>query len=96
MLVDPRAHDQLIKASQIPFVYKWLAIMLEVNVGIGATTIGTVLPIKEAITPAVVSVDISCGMIAVQITLTPEDLTDSINGLRVEIERAIPHSRIKT
>ncbi|MGM8900785.1 RtcB family protein, partial [Psychrobacter sp. 1Y4] len=48
--VDPKAHDQLIKASKMPFIYKWLAVMPDVHVGIGAT-IGTVLPTKEAIIP---------------------------------------------
>jgi RNA-splicing ligase RtcB len=51
----------------MPFIYKWLAVMPDVHVGIGAT-IGTVLPTKEAIIPAAVGVDIGCGMMAVQTT----------------------------
>lgn len=93
--VDPKAHDQLIKASKMPFVYKWLAVMPDVHVGIGAT-IGTVLPTKEAIIPAAVGVDIGCGMMAVQTTLTANDLPDSLLGLRTELEKAIPHGRSKT
>ncbi|MEC9445088.1 MAG: RtcB family protein, partial [Pseudomonadota bacterium] len=79
--VDPKAHDQLIKASQMPFIYKWLAVMPDVHVGIGAT-IGTVLPTKEAIIPAAVGVDIGCGMMAVQTTLSADDLPDNLHGLR--------------
>lgn len=93
--VDPKAHDQLIKASQMPFIYKWLAVMPDVHVGMGAT-IGTVLPTKEAIIPAAVGVDIGCGMMAVQTTLTADDLPDNLRGLRSELERAIPHGRSKT
>lgn len=93
--VDPKAHDQLIKASQMPFIYKWLAVMPDVHVGIGAT-IGTVLPTKEAIIPAAVGVDIGCGMMAVQTTLTADDLPDNLRGLRTELEKAIPNGRSKT
>ena len=93
--VDPKAHDQLIKASQMPFIYKWLAVMPDVHVGIGAT-IGTVLPTKEAIIPAAVGVDIGCGMMAVQTTLSADDLPDNLHGLRTELEKAIPHGRSKT
>ncbi|MGP5209399.1 RtcB family protein [Psychrobacter alimentarius] len=92
--VDPKAHDQLIKASKMPFIYKWLAVMPDVHVGIGAT-IGTVLPTKEAIIPAAVGVDIGCGMMAVQTTLTADDLPDNLRGLRTELEKAIPHGRSK-
>jgi tRNA-splicing ligase RtcB len=92
--VDPKAHDQLIKASKMPFIYKWLAVMPDVHVGIGAT-IGTVLPTKEAIIPAAVGVDIGCGMMAVQTTLTANDLPDNLHGLRTELEKAIPHGRSK-
>ena len=93
--VDPKAHEQLIKASQMPFIYKWLAVMPDVHVGIGAT-IGTVLPTKEAIIPAAVGVDIGCGMMAVQTTLTANDLPDNLHGLRTELEKAIPHGRSKS
>ncbi|MEK6217948.1 MAG: RtcB family protein [Psychrobacter sp.] len=93
--VDPKAHDQLIKASQMPFIYKWLAVMPDVHVGIGAT-IGTVLPTKEAIIPAAVGVDIGCGMMAVQTTLTADDLPDNLRGLRSELEKVIPHGRSKS
>ncbi len=93
--VDPKAHDQLIKTSQLPFIFKWLAVMPDVHVGMGAT-IGTVLPTKEAVIPAAVGVDIGCGMMAVQTSLTADDLPDDLQGLRRELERAIPHGRSRT
>lgn len=90
--VDEKAKDQLIKASRLPFVYKWMAVMPDVHVGIGAT-IGSVIPTKGAIIPAAVGVDIGCGMMAVQTSLTARDLPDHLHGLRTALEKAIPHGR---
>ena len=90
--VDEKAKDQLTKAAQMPFIYKWLAVMPDVHVGIGAT-IGSVIPTKEAIIPAAVGVDIGCGMMAVQTSLHANDLPDNLHGLRSELERVIPHGR---
>jgi tRNA-splicing ligase RtcB len=63
--VDDKAQEQLLKASRLPFIYKWMAVMPDVHVGIGAT-IGSVIPTKGAIIPAAVGVDIGCGMMAVK------------------------------
>jgi tRNA-splicing ligase RtcB len=93
--VEEQAREQLIKTSQMPFIYKWMAVMPDVHLGMGAT-IGSVIPTKEAIIPAAVGVDIGCGMMAVQTTLTANDLPDNLRGLRVELEKAIPHGRSAT
>jgi len=93
--VEEQAREQLIKTSQMPFIYKWMAVMPDVHLGMGAT-IGSVIPTKEAIIPAAVGVDIGCGMMAVQTTLTANDLPDNLHGLRVELEKAIPHGRSAT
>lgn len=92
--VDDKAKGQLLKASQMPFIYKWIAVMPDVHVGIGAT-IGSVIPTKEAIIPAAVGVDIGCGMMAVQTSLIASDLPDNLHGLRTAIEKAIPHGMTK-
>src|SRR5882762_1974766 len=44
-----------------------------------------------AIIPAAVGVDIGCGMMAVQTTLTASDLPESLREVRTAIERAVPH-----
>ena len=93
--VEDQAREQLINTSQMPFIYKWMAVMPDVHLGMGAT-IGSVIPTKEAIIPAAVGVDIGCGMMAVQTTLTANDLPDNLLGLRTELEKAIPHGRSKT
>ncbi len=90
--VEDQARAQLNNTSKMPFIYKWMAVMPDVHLGMGAT-IGSVIPTKEAIIPAAVGVDIGCGMMAVQTTLTANDLPDNLYGLRTELEKAIPHGR---
>ena len=90
--VEDQARAQLINTSKMPFIYKWMAVMPDVHLGMGAT-IGSVIPTKEAIIPAAVGVDIGCGMMAVQTTLNANDLPDNLRGLRIELEKAIPHGR---
>jgi tRNA-splicing ligase RtcB len=90
--IEPEAEQQLRNVASMPFVYKWVAAMPDVHWGIGAT-VGSVIPTKAAIIPAAVGVDIGCGMIAVQTTLTANDLPDSLKSLRNAIERAVPHGR---
>lgn len=92
--VDEKAKAQLSKAAQLPFIYKWMAVMPDVHVGIGAT-IGSVIPTKGAIIPAAVGVDIGCGMMAVKTSLKATDLPDNLSGLRTELEKAIPHGMTK-
>lgn len=92
--VDENAKSQLLKAAQMPFIYKWMAVMPDVHVGIGAT-IGSVIPSKGAIIPAAVGVDIGCGMMAARTSLNASDLPDNLVGLRHELERLIPHGMTK-
>lgn len=92
--VDENAKTQLLKTAQLPFIYKWMAVMPDVHVGIGAT-IGSVIPTKGAIIPAAVGVDIGCGMMAARTSLTASDLPDHLLGLRSELERLIPHGMTK-
>src|SRR5215467_13682934 len=63
--------------------------MPDVHAGIGAT-VGSVIPTRRAIIPAAVGVDIGCGMNAVRLSLTAEQLPDGLSRLRAAIERAVP------
>lgn len=92
--VDEKSKDQLLKTAQMPFIYKWMAVMPDVHVGIGAT-IGSVIPTKGAIIPAAVGVDIGCGMMAARTSLNASDLPDNLHALRTELERLIPHGMTK-
>jgi len=90
--VDDKAREQLARAAKMPFIFKHIAAMPDVHVGIGAT-VGSVIPTKGAVIPAAVGVDIGCGMMAARTSLMAHDLPDNLEGIRSAIERAVPHGR---
>ena len=90
--VDEKAREQLAKAAKMPFIFKHVAAMPDVHVGIGAT-VGSVIPTKGAVIPAAVGVDIGCGMMAARTSLHASDLPDNLEGIRSAIEKAVPHGR---
>ena len=90
--VEDEALRQLGNAARLPVVFKHVAAMPDVHVGIGAT-VGSVIPTLRAIIPAAVGVDIGCGMMAAKTTLAACDLPDNLAPLRAAIERAVPHGR---
>jgi tRNA-splicing ligase RtcB len=90
--VEPEARDQLSRAAKMPFIFKHVAVMPDVHVGIGAT-VGSVIPTKGAVIPAAVGVDIGCGMMAARTSLHAADLPDNLEGVRSAIEQAVPHGR---
>lgn len=90
--VEDGARAQLARAAQMPFVFKHVAAMPDVHIGIGAT-VGSVIPTKGAIIPAAVGVDIGCGMMAARTSLMASDLPDNLEAIRSAIERAVPHGR---
>jgi tRNA-splicing ligase RtcB (3'-phosphate/5'-hydroxy nucleic acid ligase) len=90
--VEAEAREQLAKLASLPVVAPFVAVMPDVHVGIGAT-VGSVVPTRHAIIPAAVGVDIGCGMIAARTSLSASDLPESLSGLRMAIEAAVPHGR---
>lgn len=90
--VEDEARQQLSRAAQMPFIFRHVAAMPDVHVGIGAT-VGSVIPTKGAVIPAAVGVDIGCGMMAARTSLMAHDLPDSLEGIRSAIEQAVPHGR---
>lgn len=88
--VESSALDQLRKSASLPWAFHHVAVMPDVHWGNGAT-VGSVIAMKNAISPAAVGVDIGCGMAAVQLrNLDAEQLPDNLHGLRDAIEKAIP------
>ena len=67
--VEEDARKQLHNIARLPIVFKHVAVMPDVHLGIGAT-IGSVVPTIKAIIPAAVGVDLGCGMMACKTTLT--------------------------
>jgi tRNA-splicing ligase RtcB (3'-phosphate/5'-hydroxy nucleic acid ligase) len=90
--MEDEARQQLLNVAQLPIVYRWIAAMPDVHYGIGAT-VGSVIPTKGAIIPAAVGVDIGCGMMAVETSLSAGQLPDNLKRLRTVIEKAVPHGR---
>lgn len=88
--VESSAMEQLHNMAKMPFLHPHgLAVMPDVHAGIGST-VGTVIATHKAIIPAAVGVDIGCGMNAVRLSLTANDLPESLTALRHDIERGVP------
>jgi tRNA-splicing ligase RtcB (3'-phosphate/5'-hydroxy nucleic acid ligase) len=86
--IEPQAAQQLRNIGQLPWV-EGVAVMPDVHFGKGAT-VGSVIAMRQAVSPAAVGVDIGCGMSAVRTSLTAADLPDNLAPLRSAIEAAIP------
>ncbi|MGH3760806.1 RtcB family protein [Actinophytocola sp.] len=87
--VEPEAMRQLQNIAALPWTYKHVAVMPDVHYGKGAT-VGSVIAMRDAVSPAAVGVDIGCGMTAVRTSLRAEDLPDHLGRLRSTVERAVP------
>ena len=88
--IQLEALQQLKNVAQLPFIHqRGVVAMPDVHWGIGAT-VGSVIATRGAIIPAAVGVDIGCGMVAVQTSLTANDLPDSLTEIRHSIERGVP------
>ncbi|MFC4565947.1 RtcB family protein [Nocardiopsis mangrovi] len=86
--VESAAMDQLRNVTRLPWVHG-LAVMPDVHYGKGAT-VGSVIAMRDAVSPAAVGVDIGCGMTAVRTSLTAEDLPDDLGPVRANLEKAVP------
>jgi tRNA-splicing ligase RtcB len=86
--VEAAAMEQLRNVTRMPWVHG-LAVMPDVHYGKGAT-VGSVIAMRDAVSPAAVGVDIGCGMTAVRTDLTAERLPDDLRRLRSALEAVIP------
>src|SRR3954471_8473650 len=87
--IESVALDQLRNIASLPWVFHHVAAMADVHYGKGAT-VGSVIAMRDAVSPAAVGVDIGCGMAAVRTSLHANDLPDDLGRLRGEIEKAVP------
>ena len=87
--IDPNALEQAFRTARLPFIHSHVALMPDAHFGLGAT-VGSVIATKGAIIPAAVGVDIGCGMIAVETSLTSQALPDSLGPLHGKIREAVP------
>ncbi|TDD58511.1 RtcB family protein [Kribbella antibiotica] len=86
--VGAQALQQLRNIAALPWVHG-VRVMPDVHLGKGAT-VGSVIAMYQAVSPAAVGVDIGCGMEGVLTSLTAADLPDDLSGIRSRIEAAVP------
>ncbi|MFB9711150.1 RtcB family protein [Streptosporangium sandarakinum] len=86
--VEPEVMRQLRNVANLPWTHG-VAVMPDVHHGKGAT-VGSVIAMRDAVSPAAVGVDIGCGMTAVKTSLTAANLPDDLGYLRSKLEQAIP------
>ncbi|WP_424183741.1 RtcB family protein [Actinokineospora sp. G85] len=87
--VEDLAMRQLHNIAALPWAFKHVAVMPDVHYGKGAT-VGSVIAMRDAVSPAAVGVDIGCGMSAVRTSLTAADLPADLSRLRSRIEAKVP------
>ncbi len=87
--IEQSALEQLRNIAKLPWAFHHVAVMPDVHFGIGAT-VGSVIAMRNAVSPAAVGVDIGCGMGAFLTNLVASDLPDSLTEIRSAIEKAIP------
>jgi tRNA-splicing ligase RtcB len=87
--VESQALAQLKNIAALPWVFHHVAVMPDVHFGKGAT-VGSVIAMRHAVSPAAVGVDLGCGMAAMRLDLRAEDLPDRLGRTRSAIEAAIP------
>lgn len=93
MWIDPQtveyqALNQIRNAGNLPWVHG-VALMPDAHFGKGAC-VGSVIAMRDAVSPATVGVDIGCGMNALPIGIHENQLPDDLRGIRSAIEEAVP------
>ncbi|MFN9672408.1 MAG: RtcB family protein, partial [Microcystis sp.] len=66
-----------------------ISLMPDVHLGKGAL-VGSVIATKDAVIPAAVGVDIGCGMAALKMPFTGEQLQGKLKKIRLDVEENIP------
>lgn len=87
--IEPEAQKQLENIASLPWAFHHVAAMPDVHWGCGAP-VGSVIAMRNAVSPAAVGVDIGCGMGAVKTGIKAHQLPDSLKDIRHEFERAVP------
>lgn len=88
-MLDENTVEQARMASRLPIVPTPVALMPDAHLGIGAT-VGSVIPTEGAVIPSAVGVDIGCGMIAVETSLTSSTLPDNLEQYLVRLHEVMP------
>lgn len=93
--IDGMALQQAKNLANLPFAFKWIAVMPDCHVGYGMP-IGGVLAAREVVVPNAVGVDIGCGMCAVRTSLRAIDreaLKTVMAGVRSRVPLGFDHNK---
>jgi tRNA-splicing ligase RtcB (3'-phosphate/5'-hydroxy nucleic acid ligase) len=86
--IEDGAMKQIENLTNLPFIFKHVAIMPDCHQGYGMP-IGGVMATKGVVVPYAVGVDIGCGMCAVKTSLTEID-KETLKKIMGEIRKVIP------
>lgn len=86
--VEHSALQQVRNVGDLPWTHG-VALMPDAHYGYGAT-VGSVIAMRDAVSPSAVGVDIGCGMSAVQVDIHADQLPDNLGPIRSAIESAVP------
>lgn len=87
--VESEALDQLKNVAALPWTFHHVAVMPDVHAGKGCT-VGSVIAMKDAVSPAAVGVDIGCGMAALHTSLDADKVDRKLKQLFQRLEETIP------
>ncbi len=88
--IDSVCLEQSINLSNIPFAFRWIALMPDTHQGYGMP-IGGVLALKDHVIPNAVGVDIGCGISYIESNLNLKDLDDKIKDrIIAKIMKRVP------
>jgi tRNA-splicing ligase RtcB (3'-phosphate/5'-hydroxy nucleic acid ligase) len=87
--MEPEVLQQVRNVAQLP-VTEAVCLMPDGHWGMGGP-VGGVIATRSAIVPALVGVDIGCGMMAQQLDMPGSALDSKLPALRSAIEAAVPH-----
>lgn len=93
--IEEGALKQARNLANLPFAFKWIAVMPDAHEGFGMP-IGGVLAAVDTIVPNAVGVDIGCGMLAARIDLTSiseDTLREVMAGVHAHIPLGFEHHK---
>jgi len=88
--IEDGAMEQIKNIANLPFIYKWVAVMPDSHQGYGMP-IGGVVALRNVISPNMVGVDIGCGMCAVNTHIKVSKITqDQLKEILGKIRKIVP------
>lgn len=86
--IEPQCLEQMEHVASLPFAFHHIALMPDGHLGKGAS-IGSVAPLKNAVCPSIVGVDIGCGVCSMQTDLKDFD-RESLTKVMGIIRKLVP------